>query len=108
MTSNKVNKTTNDINTFHEPRNNLEDDPECNRKTESSSDDVTGLWQFICDKWNTIIPNISAYETKYTDEERLEKIFNQLDRKGNGRIDIHDLSASLKAFGMSDKYAEVS
>lgn len=41
------------------------------------------------------------------DEERLEKIFNKLDRDGNGRIDIHDLSEALREFGLSHQYAEV-
>ncbi|EDV96101.1 calcium-binding mitochondrial carrier protein SCaMC-3 isoform X2 [Drosophila grimshawi] len=39
------------------------------------------------------------------DEERLERIFNQLDRDGDGKIDIHDLSAALHEFGMSSVYA---
>lgn len=38
----------------------------------------------------------------------VEKIFNQLDRDGNGQIDIHDLSEALKGFGFSHQYAEVS
>lgn len=37
----------------------------------------------------------------------VEKIFNQLDRDGNGQIDIHDLSEALKGFGFSHQYAEV-
>ncbi|XP_060654175.1 mitochondrial adenyl nucleotide antiporter SLC25A23 isoform X2 [Drosophila nasuta] len=39
------------------------------------------------------------------DEERLERIFNQLDRDGDGKIDIHDLSAALHEFGLSSVYA---
>ncbi|XP_062553420.1 mitochondrial adenyl nucleotide antiporter SLC25A25 isoform X2 [Armigeres subalbatus] len=46
------------------------------------------------------------HELPQADEERLEKIFNKLDRDGNGRIDIHDLSAALKEFGLSHQYAE--
>ncbi|XP_058829911.1 mitochondrial adenyl nucleotide antiporter SLC25A25 isoform X4 [Topomyia yanbarensis] len=46
------------------------------------------------------------HELPQADEERLEKIFNKLDRDGNGRIDIHDLSAALKEFGLSHAYAE--
>lgn len=39
--------------------------------------------------------------------DRLELMFKQLDRSGNGRIDIQDLTAALKEFGMSMQYAEV-
>ncbi|XP_058054094.1 mitochondrial adenyl nucleotide antiporter SLC25A25 isoform X1 [Anopheles bellator] len=46
------------------------------------------------------------HELPQADEERLEKIFNKLDRDGNGRIDIHDLSSALKEFGLSHQYAE--
>lgn len=46
-------------------------------------------------------------ELPAVDEERLEKIFNKLDRDGNGRIDIHDLSEALREFGLSHQYAEV-
>ncbi|KAL9699613.1 hypothetical protein quinque_003054 [Culex quinquefasciatus] len=45
-------------------------------------------------------------ELPAVDEERLEKIFNKLDRDGNGRIDIHDLSEALREFGLSHQYAE--
>lgn len=48
-----------------------------------------------------------VHELPQADEERLEKLFNTLDRDGNGRIDIHDLSAALKDVGLSHKYAEV-
>ncbi|XP_077300894.1 short Calcium-binding Mitochondrial Carrier [Arctopsyche grandis] len=40
------------------------------------------------------------------DEERLEKLFAKLDSDGNGKIDIHDLSLSLKELGLHHKYAE--
>lgn len=52
----------------------------------------------------SIMPN----EIPAEDEERLERIFNQLDRDGDGKIDIHDLSAALHEFGLSSVYAEVS
>ncbi|XP_037899016.1 calcium-binding mitochondrial carrier protein SCaMC-3 isoform X3 [Glossina fuscipes] len=45
-------------------------------------------------------------ELPQEDEERLEKLFKQLDRDGNGRIDIHDLSEALREFGLSSVYAE--
>ncbi|TMW52839.1 hypothetical protein DOY81_002106, partial [Sarcophaga bullata] len=45
-------------------------------------------------------------ELPQEDEERLEKLFNQLDRDGNGRIDVHDLSEALREFGLSSVYAE--
>lgn len=48
------------------------------------------------------------HELPKCDEERLEKLFNQLDRDGNGKIDIHDLSEELKKFGLSHQYAEVN
>ncbi|KAH8246285.1 hypothetical protein KR038_011158 [Drosophila bunnanda] len=50
----------------------------------------------------TILP----VEIPIEDEERLERIFKQLDRDGDGRIDIHDLSAALHEFGLSSVYAE--
>lgn len=48
-----------------------------------------------------------VHELPIADEERLEKLFKTLDRDGNGRIDIADLSAALKDVGLSHKYAEV-
>lgn len=48
-----------------------------------------------------------VHELPIADEERLEKLFKNLDRDGNGRIDIADLSAALKDVGLSHKYAEV-
>lgn len=52
--------------------------------------------------------SILPTEIPIEDEERLERIFNKLDRDGDGRIDIHDLSAALHEFGLSSVYAEVS
>ncbi|XP_030238267.1 calcium-binding mitochondrial carrier protein SCaMC-1-B isoform X1 [Drosophila navojoa] len=49
----------------------------------------------------SIMPN----EIPAEDEERLERIFNQLDRDGDGKIDIQDLSAALHEFGLSSVYA---
>lgn len=48
-----------------------------------------------------------VHELPTADEERLEKLFKTLDRDGNGRIDIADLSAALKDVGLSHQYAEV-
>lgn len=48
-----------------------------------------------------------AEETEFETVQRLESIFKRLDRSGNGRIDIQDLSAALKDLGMSLQYAEV-
>lgn len=48
------------------------------------------------------------HELPHEDEERLEKLFNRLDKNGNGRIDIHDLSAALREYGVHHGYAEVS
>lgn len=78
---------------------------------DNRSDEVIttlGLWQWSIEHFSELFPAVQADEQKASDYERLERIFNQLDRSGNGRIDIHDLSASFKAFGMSEKYAAVS
>ncbi|KAK6627392.1 hypothetical protein RUM44_009869 [Polyplax serrata] len=40
------------------------------------------------------------------DEERIEKMFKRLDLDGNGKIDIHDLSMSLKETGVNPLYAK--
>jgi Ca2+-binding EF-hand superfamily protein len=54
------------------------------------------------------LQNVHYYhELAAEDEERLEKLFNKLDVDGNGRIDIHDLSASLKEFGLNPEHAKV-
>lgn len=47
------------------------------------------------------------HELSEEDEERLSKIFNNLDVNGNGKIDIYDLSASLKQYGVSHGDAQV-
>lgn len=44
----------------------------------------------------------------YGDEERLEELFKQLDKDGNGRIDIQELSTALKDSGVHQTYAKVS
>ena len=59
---------------------------------------IFGLFKGVNDQDN---------DAKQADEDRWAKIFSQLDRNGNGRIDVHDLSAALKDFGMSHQYAEV-
>lgn len=70
------------------------------------------LQQFLGVNTNTSTSAIAhanlPSELPQEDEERLEKLFNQLDRDGNGRIDIHDLSEALREFGLSSVYAEVS
>ncbi|XP_022225328.2 calcium-binding mitochondrial carrier protein SCaMC-1-B isoform X2 [Drosophila obscura] len=50
--------------------------------------------------------SIMPTEIPAEDEARLERIFNQLDRDGDGKVDIHDLSAALHEFGLSSVYAE--
>lgn len=47
------------------------------------------------------------HELPQEDEERLEKIFNNLDLDRDGKIDIHDLSVALKDFGVSQRDAQV-
>ncbi|XP_018573454.1 calcium-binding mitochondrial carrier protein SCaMC-2 isoform X1 [Anoplophora glabripennis] len=46
------------------------------------------------------------HELPQEDEERLGKLFTRLDKNGNGRIDIHDLSAALREHGVHHGYAE--
>lgn len=47
-------------------------------------------------------------ESESESEERLALIFKRLDRNGNGRIDIQELTSSLKRSGIPHQYAEVS
>lgn len=56
-----------------------------------------------------ILPKVPHYlqELPHEDEERLEKLFNSLDKNSNGRIDIHDLSEALREYGLHHGYAEV-
>jgi hypothetical protein len=51
--------------------------------------------------------NSNFQESSKEEEERLANMFRKLDKDGDGKIDIHDLSAALKRLGMSDHYAEV-
>lgn len=53
---------------------------------------------------NDFPPNLN--ELPQEDEERLEKLFNTLDKNGNGRIDIHDLCHALQKHGVHHGYAE--
>lgn len=46
------------------------------------------------------------HELPLEDEERLEKLFTTLDKDGNGKIDIHDLSSCLKGSGVNPEYAK--
>lgn len=41
-------------------------------------------------------------------EQRYAELFKKLDKGGDGRIDIKDLSSELKDLGVSPSYAEVS
>lgn len=41
-------------------------------------------------------------------EERLENLFVTLDRNGDGKIDIHDLSVALHEAGLHQQYAKVA
>lgn len=52
--------------------------------------------------------NKSLPESELESEERLAQIFKSLDHDGNGRIDIQELTSSLKGSGMPHQYAEVS
>lgn len=51
--------------------------------------------------------NLNPVETDLEIEQRLGSIFERLDRNGNGRINIQDLTCALKGVGMSTQYAEV-
>lgn len=57
---------------------------------------------------NSHVMNVSYVESDYEIEERLGQIFKQLDRNGNGRIDIQELTTALKDSGVSHQYAEVN
>ncbi|XP_076649460.1 short Calcium-binding Mitochondrial Carrier isoform X1 [Halictus rubicundus] len=46
------------------------------------------------------------HELPAEDEERLEKIFQNLDQDGNGKIDVKDLSKALREVGVDKYYAE--
>lgn len=54
-------------------------------------------------------PPLELEEIPKEDEERLENLFSKLDIDGNGKIDIHDLSAALKELAphINRSYAEV-
>ncbi|XP_044766769.1 calcium-binding mitochondrial carrier protein SCaMC-2 isoform X2 [Coccinella septempunctata] len=57
--------------------------------------------------WSGTLPKTTfSHELPQEDEERLEKLFKKLDKDGNGKIDIHDLSDELKKFGVHQHYAE--
>lgn len=47
------------------------------------------------------------HETQLDEEERIEQLFKSLDLDGNGKIDIHDLSVTLKGAGVHPEYAKV-
>ncbi|XP_057661516.1 calcium-binding mitochondrial carrier protein SCaMC-2 isoform X1 [Diorhabda carinulata] len=61
----------------------------------------SGKEEFVPDNFS---PNLN--ELPQEDEERLEKLFNTLDKNGNGRIDIHDLCHALQKHGVHHGYAE--
>lgn len=42
------------------------------------------------------------------DEARYSDLFKKLDKDGNGKIDIKDLSTELKELGVCESYAQVS
>ncbi|KAF7988470.1 hypothetical protein HCN44_001043 [Aphidius gifuensis] len=53
-----------------------------------------------------VLPPHYLHELPAQEEERLSKIFNQLDHDGNGKIDVHDLSNALHKVGVHKRYAE--
>lgn len=48
------------------------------------------------------------HELSETEEARLERLFNKLDKNHDGKIDICEMSKALKESGISEKYAHVS
>lgn len=46
-------------------------------------------------------------ETFEDSEQRYAELFKKLDKGGDGRIDIKDLSSELKDLGVCPSYAEV-
>lgn len=48
------------------------------------------------------------HELPKEEEERFEKLFVELDKVGDGKIDVENLSVALKEFGLHHRYAEVS
>lgn len=75
-------------------------------KSENKPNDGTSFWSNNPNNKPTF--DLNSDGSEFEDEQRLAIIFKQLDRSGNGRIDIQDLTAALKGFGMSTQYAEVS
>lgn len=72
---------------------------------QNTNNNATNSGQSIPDEnKNTTLTDESDAET----DERLAAIFNRLDRNNIGRIDVQDLTAALKDFGMSKQYAEVT
>lgn len=53
------------------------------------------------------LPSHYLHELPQEDEERLGKLFAKLDKDGNGKIDIDDLSSALSEHGVHHRYAEV-
>lgn len=47
-------------------------------------------------------------ETLQEVEERYADLFKKLDKGGDGRIDIKDLTSELKELGVCESYAEVN
>ena len=65
-------------------------------------------------KWNSegsdqtkAQPTNLPHETALDEAERIEQLFKNLDLDGNGKIDIHDLSVTLKGAGVHPDYAKV-
>lgn len=73
-----------------------------------SADKPNGSKYWSNDQNNKVPSNSSVQETDSEIEERLANIFRHLDKNGNGRIDIQELTSTLKDSGVSRQYAEVS
>ena len=74
----------------------------------SKSEDKPNGFEFSAGNQNdNQSSNSNPVETDLEIEQRLGSIFERLDRNGNGRINIQDLTCALKGVGMSTQYAEV-
>ncbi|KAJ8667299.1 hypothetical protein QAD02_008961 [Eretmocerus hayati] len=68
---------------------------------------ASGLGAAVAGPGNNPPPSAHyLHELPAQDEERLGKLFTQLDLDGNGRIDVHDLSKALHEVGVHEGYAK--
>lgn len=73
-----------------------------------SEEKPNSSWFLFSNQKDDTSTNPNGPESDLEMNERLANIFKQLDKNGNGRIDIQELTAALKGCGMSAQYAEVN